>query len=149
MQLQNYYNRSRTWKSFVNNLCALSKKCGGLRLIAVGSTYRRLAAKLACKFVRNEAGVYLPPTQIGFNTKGCSEAAVHTKRTYLQINKNSSKILLQVNFQNAFNSIERGVMLSEIKKHTPSIYAFTWQCYSTPSLLLFRNDTIMSQWHLN
>lgn len=28
-------------------LCALSKKGGGLRPIAVGSTYRRLAAKLA------------------------------------------------------------------------------------------------------
>lgn len=43
-------------------LCALSKKCGGLRPIAVGSTYRRLTTKLACKFVRDEAGEYLRPT---------------------------------------------------------------------------------------
>ncbi len=101
-------------------LCALSKKCGGLRPIAVGSTYRRLAAKLACKFVRNESGDYLRPTQIGVNTHGGCEAAVHATRTYLLLNRNSSKILLKIDFANAFNSVERDVMLNEIKKHTPS-----------------------------
>ena len=50
-------------------LCALSKKDGGLRPIAVGSTYRRLAAKLACKYVRGETGDYLRPIQIGVNSK--------------------------------------------------------------------------------
>lgn len=126
-------------------LCALSKKSGGLRPIAVGSTYRRLAAKLACKFVRNESGEYLRPTQIGVNTSGGCEAAVHATRTYLLLNKNSSKILLKIDFENAFNSVERDVMLNEIKKHTPSIYPFMWQCYSKPSFLFFGNDTIMSQ----
>ena len=62
-------------------LCALSKKDGGLRPIAVGSTYRRLAAKLACKYVSDETGDYLRPTQIGFNTKGGCEAGVHATRT--------------------------------------------------------------------
>ncbi len=126
-------------------LCALSKKCGGLRPIAVGSTYGRLAGKLACGYVRDDAGDYLRPTQIGVNTKGGCEAAVHATRTYLLINKNTSKILLKVDFQNAFNSVERDVMLNEIRKATPSIYAFMWQCYSTPSLLFFGNDTILSQ----
>lgn len=36
-------------------------------------------------------------------------------------------------------------MLNEITKKTPSIYAFIWQCYSTPSLLFFGSDKIMSQ----
>lgn len=36
-------------------------------------------------------------------------------------------------------------MLNEIKKHTPSIYPFMWQCYSTPSLLIFGSDIIQSQ----
>lgn len=57
-------------------LCALLKKCGGLRPIAVGSTYRRLAAKLACKSVRDETGNYLRPKQIGCNTKGGCEAEI-------------------------------------------------------------------------
>lgn len=89
--------------------------------------------------------IYLRPTQIGFNTEEGYEAAVHTTRTYIQLNSNSSKVLLKIDFQNAFYSIERDVMLNEIRKKTPSIYAFMWQCYSTMSLLFFGNDTIMSQ----
>lgn len=35
-------------------LCAFNKKDGGIRPIAIGSTYRRLTAKIACKEVREE-----------------------------------------------------------------------------------------------
>lgn len=68
-------------------LFALTKKCGGLRPIAVG------------------------------NSDSIQEVAV--KQPFIQqglINKNASKILLKIDFQNEFNSIERGVMLIEKKK---------------------------------
>ena len=85
-------------------LCALLKKDGGLRPIAVGSTYRRLATKLTCKYVRDETGDNIRPIQIGVCTKGGCEAAVYTTITYLQLNRKTSKILLKIDFQNAFNS---------------------------------------------
>lgn len=37
-------------------LCALTKKDGGIRHIAIGSTFRRITAKIACYGVREEIG---------------------------------------------------------------------------------------------
>lgn len=107
-------------------LCGLTKKDGGIRPIAVGLTFRRLTAKLACKSIGEMTGNYLRPKQMGFNTKGGCEAAVHSTRTYLKDNRNSNNIMLKIDFRNAFNSVERDKMLTEIKDKTPSIYGFLW-----------------------
>lgn len=87
-------------------LCGLTKKDGGIRPIAVGISFRRLAAKLACQSIGEETGNYLRPKQMGFNTKGGCEAGVHATRTYLINNRNSDKIMLKIDFSNAFNSVE-------------------------------------------
>ena len=47
-------------------LCALNKKDGGIRPIAVGSTLRRLVAKAACKAVTAKMAARFLPVQIGF-----------------------------------------------------------------------------------
>lgn len=126
-------------------LCGLTKNDGGIRPIAVGLTFRRLATKLACKSIGEGTGSYLRPKQIGFNTKGGCEAAVHATRTFLINNRNTNKIMLKIDFSNAFNSTERDEMLKEIKEKTPSIYGFLWQCYSSPTSLFFGNETISSE----
>ncbi|KAF2891748.1 hypothetical protein ILUMI_14425, partial [Ignelater luminosus] len=59
------------------SLCALSKKYGGIRPIAVGKTFHRLVAKLGCAHYRDNIGEFLRPKQLGFGTKGGCEAAVH------------------------------------------------------------------------
>lgn len=82
---------------------------------------------------------------MGFGVRGGCEAILHAVRTFLQNNKNLEKVLLKIDFKNAFNSIERDEMLKEIKKHTPKLFPFLWQCYFSPSLLFFGNDTIQSQ----
>jgi len=55
-----------------------------------------------------------------------------------------TKILLKIDFKNAFNSIERDEMLKQIKEHAPQLFPFLWQCYSSTSHLFFGNDTIPS-----
>lgn len=125
-------------------LCALTKIDGGIRPIAVDNTFRRLAAKLGCNSVRDYISNLFKPVQIGFGVKGGCEAILHAVRTFLQKNKNLEKILLKIDFKNAFNSIERDEMLKEVKKHTPKLFPFLWQCYHSPSLLFFGNDTIPS-----
>lgn len=107
-------------------LCALRKKYGGLRPIAIGSTFRRISAKIACHGVREEIGSYLRPKQVGFNTKGGCEAVVHTCRSYVRKhnNKTSRKIVIKINFKNAFNCVERDVLHQTIKEKAPSIYSF-------------------------
>jgi hypothetical protein len=46
------------------SLCALSKKDGEIRPIAVGETLRRLVAKAACKVVKSKMSEKFAPVQI-------------------------------------------------------------------------------------
>ena len=65
------------------NLCALNKDGGGIRPIAVGNTLRRLATKVGQRPIAHGLGNHFRPTQLGFETKGGCEAAVHAARQYL------------------------------------------------------------------
>jgi hypothetical protein len=47
------------------SLCALNKKYGGIRPIAIGNCLRRLTSKLACFQSRNIVNSYLFPHQLG------------------------------------------------------------------------------------
>ena len=67
-----------------------------LRPIAIGSTFRRITAKIACGSVKEEIGEYLRPKQAGFNTKGGCETAVHTCRSYVSKNRKRRKIILKM-----------------------------------------------------
>lgn len=64
-------------------LCALYKKDGGIRPIAIGVALRRLVSKLCCAHVRYDLGDYLRPNQLGFGTEQGCEAAIHALRTYV------------------------------------------------------------------
>lgn len=127
------------------SLCALSKKDGGIRPIAVGNTIRRITAKICCQYYRDSLGATLRPTQLGFGTKGGCEAAVHATRTYINNNAGTSKVLLKIDFRNAFNTLERDIILECFKAQAPKMYKYMWQCYAKPSLLFFGDKTINSQ----
>mgnify|MGYP003530166697 FL=1 len=85
------------------SLCALSKKDGGIRPIAVGCTLRRLVAKAACRAVKSKMAALLAPVQLGFGIKHGIEAAVHAGRLYLQ-NVQRGQAMLKLDFSNAFNT---------------------------------------------
>lgn len=104
---------------FRASLCALVKKDNGLRPIAVGNALRRLCGKIACSNVQEDAHNYLNPHQVGVATKLGGESIVHTIRKYVHDQANRNKILLKIDFRNAFNSIDRDKMLSQITKHFP------------------------------
>jgi hypothetical protein len=82
------------------SLCALSKKDGGIRPIAIGSTFRRLASKLGCYYLSGEISNYLKPKQLGFGTRSGCEAAVHSVRSYLT--NYSAEVFLKIDVKNAF-----------------------------------------------
>lgn len=63
------------------SLCALVKKDGGIRPIAIGTTVRRLTSKVACFSVKSDMVSYLLTRQIGFGVKYGCEGAVHSVRT--------------------------------------------------------------------
>jgi hypothetical protein len=101
------------------SLCALHKKDGGIRPIAIGNCLRRLTSKLACFQSRNIVNSYLSPHQLGVATKLGCEAAIHTTRTFVNNDQNRGKVVLKLDFKNAFKSVERDCILH---KRSPMSY---------------------------
>jgi hypothetical protein len=73
---------------------------------------------------------------------GC-EATIHTTGTFVNNNQNRRKVLLKLDFKNAFNSVERDCILKKVQSHTPHIYPYLYQCYRNPSTL-FCGDHLIS-----
>jgi hypothetical protein len=124
------------------SLCTLYKKDGGIRPIAKGNCLRRLTSKLACFQSRNIVNSYLSPHQLGVATKLKCEAAIHTSRTFVNNDQNRGKVVLKLDFKNAFNSVERNCILKEVQCHTSLLYPYLYQCYRNPSTLFFGNHLI-------
>lgn len=61
-------------------LCALNKKQGGIRPIAVGNTFCRLAAKLGCNAVREHVDGIFCPIQMGFGIKSVCADVLEFRR---------------------------------------------------------------------
>ncbi|XP_061724753.1 uncharacterized protein LOC133530732 [Cydia pomonella] len=127
------------------SLCALEKKDGGIRPIAIGTTIRRLVAKLGCRAVRDEMATFLQPCQVGFGTPLGCESAIHATRHFAMAHEHSDTVIVKLDIKNAFNTVERDVILKEVKNHTPSLYPFLFQCYSSPSNLFYDGSEIASQ----
>ena len=83
---------------------ALQKKSGGVRPIAIGYTWRRLAAQCANTYAISQLGDSLLPLQLGVATPGGCEAAVHATRRYLATMPDDS-VVVKLDFSNAFNSL--------------------------------------------
>ena len=128
---------------FGASLIALKKKGGEIRPIAVGCTLRRLAAKVASGKVMVEMVTLLSPRQLGYGVSKGAEAAVHAARFYLR-NIGSNKVLLKLDFTNAFNSIRRDKMLEAVQRLAPSSYPFVHAVYSSPSSLFWSDKIIQS-----
>ena len=129
---------------FGANLLALKKSDGGLRPIAIGSTLRRLVAKVGCRSVASHVQAYLAPKQLGFGTKLGAEAAIHCARSFLRT-ITMDQVMVKLDFQNAFNSIRRDKVLEACLMHIPELYPLVYCCYSSHSHLFYEEAVIMSQ----
>lgn len=127
---------------FGATLTALKKK-NGIRPIAVGNTLRRLAAKIQGIRIKPELSEKLNPIQLGFGTPGEAEAAVHATRKFLEAQ--SPKILVKLDFKNAFNTINRNLVLHSVKEELPLALNYVKQCYEKPYFLVFNDEIILSE----
>jgi hypothetical protein len=90
-------------------------------------------------------GAYLRPHQLGFGTKGGAEGIVHAVRRCLDSPSTVPRILVKLDFKNAFNSITRDNMLKQVASIVPQLYAFLYQCYIETTLLTFGQELIHSE----
>ena len=127
---------------FGARLHAAKKKSGGIRPIAVGEIARRLASKCAMSAVSEKASQFLSPSQLGVGIRGGCEALAHTAKLLFQ--ENPDLCLLQVDFQNAFNSADRELAFQEILEHFPELSSYVASCYGTVANLIFGCNIIRS-----
>ncbi len=122
-------------------LTPLLKKDNSIRPIAVGEIWRRLVSKIASAHARHEVCGYLMPLQLGVGIPNATEAITHAIRS--SVNKFghlADRALFKVDFANAFNVIDRSVMLREVWKVCPSIAAWVEYCYASAPLLFIGDE---------
>ena len=129
---------------FGANLIALKKVDAGIRPIAIGFTLRRFAAKIVMYDIRNFCKTEFQPCQLGVGTPKGAESAIHALRAYLEDPTSQDKVVLKIDFKNAFNCIRRDKILALVKMKIPHIYNFVYQCYAEKSYLLFGPEIIHS-----
>ena len=113
---------------FGGRLTALKKKYGGLRPIAIGYTWRRLAAKVCCKHVSERAAALLSPRQLGFGVQRGAEGAAHATRCYFN-NLTEDKIIIKIDFSNAFNTLRRDTILEAVQQYFPELLPYICELY--------------------
>ena len=128
---------------YAASLIALRKPCGGIRPIAIGTVYRRLATKVALRPLSSELGTQLRPNQLGFGTPGGCEAAAHATRLFARTT-GQNDVLVKIDMRNAFNCVRRDHFLREVRAHAPSLFPLLWQAYSEPTPLYHGTTVIWS-----
>ena len=135
---------------FAANLTALRKKDGGIRPIAVGNVFRRLASKIAAKRVIPELRRQLPLVQLGVGVSGGCEDAAHAVRAFVQSSVvHENNVLIKFDMQNAFNTVRRDHFLEVCSSRAPSILHLASTAYATSSHLVIGNETILSETGVN
>ena len=117
-----------------------------VRPIAVGEVLRRLVAKRGCKATSSKAEEYLRPRgQMGVAVHMGMEAMVQAVRGYARAHRGSTKkVVLKIDYKNAFNSVDRVPVLREVKTHFPELYNWAAWCYRTPSSLFYGDQVLQS-----
>jgi len=124
-------------------LVALPKPSGGIRPIAVGELLRRLTGKCLMQAVRPEARDHFWPAQAGVAVPGGAEAAVHGLRAWVSRHAASHDlVVVKVDFQNAFNTVSRDVVLQQARDKFPALARWSTWCYQHATNLQF-GDTVL------
>ena len=116
-----------------SSLVGLQKPGGGVRPIAIGEAWYRLAMLCALTEVGSEVGASLAPLQVGVGTRGGVDAVAHAISTALAADPQS--VLLSVDMANAFNTVSRDAVLGAVRERMPQLLPVVQWAYGSPSAL--------------
>ena len=122
-------------------LMPVSKKGGkGVRPIAMGEVFVKLAAHYSMSLIEGELPQLFPRIQFGVKRAGGSESAAQLTRAVLAQSRrlHPSTIALKTDFANAFNSASRARIWSCMLGHaqTEPLWRMFYWAYAQPSPLL-------------
>lgn len=131
---------------FGANLLAARKKNGGHRPIAVGEVLRRLVSKCLAFEVAPRAALLLKPLQLGVGIPGGCEGIIHAMNAIFNDGDIpvEDKWVLLLDFENAFNLIDRETVFEQVRQHFPELSAWVELCYGTQAHLLFGQALLLS-----
>ncbi|GKE70766.1 putative reverse transcriptase domain-containing protein, partial [Tanacetum coccineum] len=126
-------------------LTPLVKPGGGIRPIVVGTVWRRLVSKVSAIMIGHSLDGYLDGLQFGVGVAGGSEAILHSMNRLIEAYGDDVGLsMLLVDFKNAFNLVDRDVMLREVRLRCPAISRWVEFCYSNPARLYYGEHTLWS-----
>ena len=134
---------------FSTNPTALRKEDEGIRPIAVGNVFRRLASKVGCAASTPSLALQLSPTLTGVGIQGASEAAIHVIRRYVIDHSESgqshqNRPIVKLDLKNACNTVRRDNLLRVCSERAPQIARLTHLAYSSQSTVLASGNPICS-----
>jgi hypothetical protein len=116
----------------------LAKGTSDVRPIAAGNIFRRLASKCVCFLLHARIRALFGDLQVGVACRGGAEQVVHSMRLALEANwARPDFMVLKVDFSNAFNSVDRQVMLEQCHQHFPELLPWVQWCYGGQPFLFF------------
>ncbi|KAL0208514.1 hypothetical protein P9112_011101 [Eukaryota sp. TZLM1-RC] len=116
------------------------RKSNGVRPLAVGELFYRIAAGLALSKVNVD--YLINSNQYGVKVPGGGEAIVHSIRSNLGL---SFEKLIKFDVRNAFNEVDRCQLAQAVAEYCPLLFPFFKASYLSPSTLHFRNSVIFSE----
>ncbi|GJX18224.1 reverse transcriptase domain-containing protein [Tanacetum coccineum] len=127
------------------SLTPLVKPGGGIRPIVVGTVWRRLVSKVSAVMIGNSLNGYLDDLQFGVGVSGGGEAILHAVNRLIEDRGDDVGFsMLLVDFKNAFNLVDREVMLKEVHLRCPTISRWVEFCYSNPARLYYGEHILRS-----
>ena len=113
-------------------------KSPGVRPIGIGEVLRRIVGKAVMSIVREDVLKTTGYQQLCAGQEAGAEVAVHAIReAYDDV---GTEAFIQIDAENAFNSINRLVLLQNIKILCPEFATFITNCYLKPARLFISND---------
>ena len=118
-------------------IVAIPKQGGGVRPIAIGETFLKVASALAMRYCSQDLGDLFGDVQFGIARPGGAEEIVHRTRCFVRASRNS-EVVVTLDFSNAFNSPSRESLWRAVRTDVPRLTGIFCVEYGQPSSLLFR-----------
>ena len=133
-------------RAYTTGRLILLDKNPGVRPIGVGEVLRRIVGKSVTKILKPELVRSTAPIQVCAGLQSGVKAAIHAMRKIFQ-DPECMAVLLVVDANNAFNSLNRNVALHKLKYTCPEFYKYVANTYREPTNLYVSNssETIISQ----
>lgn len=133
---------------FMSKLIPVEKGDGqkGIRPLVVGDVWYRVLARIIARSVREDAEKALAPFQLGVATRGACEGLGHVANLFdahifEESNSEIDLCILSIDFRNAFNSIHRSAIYSELIKVFPKLVPLFKFAYGMEYPIYFSDGT--------